>query len=206
MLVREVMTHPVVTVAASDGVAVASQILISHGFTGLPVVDEDGRLVGIVTEADLLSGRIPDDPRRAGRGPHRTASSRAGATVGAVMSTPVESLTPGADVADAVRMVVEERLRCVPIVDGTGLVGIVTRRDLLRSAVAHEDADVRTAILHRLHALDRRDRWGVDVSGGAAVITDYMDDARDREAAGAIAVGVPGVARVEVHHETPDPT
>lgn len=201
MLARDVMTHPVVTVPATTGVAAASQTMVSHGYSALPVLDDDGRLIGIVTEADLLRNRIVD--ARPG-GP--ATPLRAGATVGEVMTTPVESLTPGAHIADAARMMIEERIRCLPIVDGSGLVGIITRRDLLRAAVYHDDAAVREAILQRLRDLDPRDRWDVDVSGGSAVVADHIDDARDRRAVGIIAAAVPGVIRADVHYETCDPT
>lgn len=206
MLARDAMTHPVVTVLASASVATASQILVGHGFTALPVLDGDGRLIGIVTEADLLRGRIPDDPRRVDPSlPRRPARLRVGATVADVMSSPVESLTPGADIADAARIMGEERIRCLPIVDGIGVVGIITRRDLLRAALAHEDLAIRDVILRRLRALDPRDRWEVDVAGGAVVIADHVDDAGELRAVGAIAAAVPGVVRADVHYETSDP-
>lgn len=47
------------------------------------------------------------------------------------MTSPVESLTPGADAADAAEIMLDERIRCLPIVDGHGVVGVITRRDLL---------------------------------------------------------------------------
>jgi len=132
MKAREVMTHPVVTVLTSTTLAQAAELLSTNGFTALPVVDEDGRLVGIVTEADLITERIPPDPRRQFWRPRRSPSSSA--SVEQVMTTPVESLTPGADAADAVQIMLREHIRCLPIVDGDPLVGIVTRRDLMRSA------------------------------------------------------------------------
>src|SRR6476469_5270735 len=134
MKARDVMTQPVVTVLTSTTLAEAAQLLSSHGFTALPVVDDDGRLVGIVTEADLIKDRMAPDPRRQYWRPRRSPS--AAAAVEKVMTTPVESLTPGADAADAVQIMLREHIRCLPIVDGQQLVGIVTRRDLMRSAFA----------------------------------------------------------------------
>ena len=200
MHARDVMTHPVITVTDTAGVGEAAQILISHGFTALPVLDDDGRLIGIVTEADLLR-----DPGSGPRRGDRTTTLPAGDTVAAVMTSPVESLTPGADIDDAARMMVRERIRCLPIVDGVGLVGVITRRDLLRAAMSHQDAAARDAILHRLHQLDPRDRWDVAVTGGHAVIGDHVDDARDRAAVSVIANEMRGVARADVHYDTCDP-
>jgi CBS domain-containing protein len=137
MKARDVMTHPVVTVLTSTTLAEAAQLLSTHGFTALPVVDDDGRLVGIVTEADLIKDRVPPDPRRQyWRTRHSPSAS---AAVERVMTTPVESLTPGADTADAVQIMLRQHIRCLPIVDGQQLVGIVTRRDLMRSAFSVAD-------------------------------------------------------------------
>jgi CBS domain-containing protein len=135
MKAREVMSHPVVTVADSAGVATAAQLILTRGFTALPVVDDDDRLVGIVTEADVIRDRIPADPRMYyGQFPKHTRPSSD--TVADVMTTPVESLTPGADVAEAAQMMLDQRIRAVPIVDGHHVVGILTRRDLVRAAMA----------------------------------------------------------------------
>ena len=137
MKARDVMTQPVVTVQTTTTLAEAAELLATHGFTALPVVEDDGRLVGIVTEADLIKDRMPPDPRRQyWRTRHSPSAS---AAVEHVMTTPVESLTPGADAADAVQIMLRQHIRCLPIVDGQQLVGIVTRRDLMRSAFAAEE-------------------------------------------------------------------
>jgi CBS domain-containing protein len=136
MLARDVMTRPVISTLMTTTVTDATHLLIDNGFTALPVVDaEDGRLVGIITEADLLRGRISGDPRRS-RG---TTPSYQPRIVADVMTSPVESLTAGADIADAARIMVDQRIRCLPIVDGYGVVGVITRRDLLRAAAAIEE-------------------------------------------------------------------
>jgi len=131
MLGRDIMSTPPVTAHPTDSVTRVAGILSSRGFTALPVVDDDDRLIGIVTEADLLDGRIKPDDRRVR--PERRAHRARGGTVGDVMTSPVESLTPAADVADAAQMMVDERIRCLPIVDGHRIVGVITRRDLLRT-------------------------------------------------------------------------
>jgi len=128
MLIREIMSSPAVTISSASTVQHAASTLRSRGFTALPVRDDDGRLVGIVTEADILDGRVEPDARRAtGLPRHR----HRGDTVGEVMTSPVESLTPGADVADAAQIMLDERIRCLPVVDGRAVVGVITRRDLL---------------------------------------------------------------------------
>jgi CBS domain-containing protein len=203
MQAREVMTHPVVTVTTSTSVTEASRLLCANGFTALPVVDDDDALVGIVTEADLIRDRIPPDPRVHGRHPHVRSSGPP--LVQDVMTTPVESLTAGADVADAARIMINERIRCLPIIDGDGLVGILTRRDLLRAALAHDDQDLAEEISRQLAGVDTPDRWSVSVQAGVADIEDFGTDTEDRARAARLAAAVPGVVQVHARHQTPDP-
>ncbi len=203
MQAREVMSYPVVSVTESTGAAEASMLLCTKGFTALPVVDDDGRLIGIVTEADLIRDRIPPDPRIHGR--HLHAHASAPLLVRDVMTTPVESLTAGADVADAARIMIDERIRCLPIVDGYGLVGILTRRDLLRAALAHDDQDLAEEISRQLAQVDTPERWSVSVQAGVADIEDFGTDTEDRARAAALAAAVPGVVQVHARHQTPDP-
>jgi len=121
------------------------------------------------------------------------------------MTTPVESLTAGADVADAARIMIDERIRCLPIVDGYGLVGILTRRDLLRAALAHDDQDLAEEISRQLAQVDTPERWSVSVQAGVADIEDFGTDTEDRARATALAAAVPGVVQVYARHQTPDP-
>ncbi|MBN9096935.1 MULTISPECIES: CBS domain-containing protein [unclassified Pseudonocardia] len=115
---RDVMTHLLVTVRPEEPVARARRLLADHGFGALPVVDPDGRIVGIVGAADLLD--LPEPQART-------------ATVGSVMCTPVLTAGPDTEVH-----VLDHRLarygghRVMPIVERGRLVGVVTRGDLLR--------------------------------------------------------------------------
>ncbi len=200
MQARDVMSRPVVTVTPATTAADAARLLCAHGFTALPVVEGDG-LVGIVTEADLI-----DDPGgslhpRPGR--HEAASSDL--LVRDVMSAPVRSLTKTADVADTAAMMVRDRIRSLPVVDGGRVIGIVTRRDLLRAGLAHIDQDLADEISRQLAQVDTPNRWRVTVEDGVADIEDYGSDVEDRERAARLAAEVPGVAAVRARHQTPDP-
>jgi CBS domain-containing protein len=205
MLARDVMSQPVVTVRASTSIVEAAKILTANGFTALPVVDDDRRLVGIVTEADLIRDRVPGDPRTHSWQIRARRSEPNRVPVSEVMSTPVESLTAGADVADAARMMVDDRIRCLPIVDGPEVVGIVTRRDVLRAAVANNDRDLEAEISRQLAYVDNSERWTVSVQAGVADIEDYGTDPVGRELAGRAASSLPGVVQVQTRHQTPDP-
>ena len=137
MRARDIMTSPVITAAPDLPIHDAANLLARRGFTALPVVDEDDRLTGLVTEADLIRERIAVDPRIHGYTEPRARSRRI-PVVADIMTTSVESFTPGVDIAAAM---IAERVRCFPIVDGRRLVGVITRRDLLTAAVSHLDAD-----------------------------------------------------------------
>ena len=108
------------------------------------------------------------------------------------MTSPVESLTAGADVADAAQIMVDERIRCLPIVDGYGVVGILTRRDVLRAAIADNDQDLAAEISRQLAAMDNPDRWQVAVQAGVVDIEDSGTDTIDRALASRLAGGGTG--------------
>src|SRR5438132_44793 len=96
MRARDLMTAPVITVHPWTSAKEVAELLSRHGFTALPVVDDDDRLIGIVTEADLIRGRIPADPRYVDE-PRETTS---GQTVGDLMTSPATAMSTGTDVAD----------------------------------------------------------------------------------------------------------
>lgn len=115
--VGEIMTRDVVTVAATEPVERAVRSMLEHDI-GSVVVIEGGVPVGVFTERDLTR-RILDD---------RDLLSR---SVGEVMSAPVVSVPPSAEVVEVFGLMDERRVRRIPVVDEGALVGIVTERDLL---------------------------------------------------------------------------
>jgi len=197
MRAQDVMSSPVVTARPDQPVKEVAALLAEHGFTSAPVVDDDGYLVGMVTEADVLRDRIPVDARTR-IWQDAEVETHPAATVAEVMSTPAVAVTPGADACAIARMMLEDHVRAVPIVDGgRGVVGIVTRRDLLR-AIATDDQTVLIAVRSRLAQYGGGDRWTVTVQDGVVDIVDDFDDATDRHVAQVIAESVPGVADVHV--------
>jgi CBS domain-containing protein len=119
---RDVMTGAgLLTVSGTTPVEEAANLLTRHRWTALPVVDAGGRLIGIVSEADLVR-----DPLEGRRSPRPR-------TVAEAMTTDVVSLPPHAGIPELNRLMSSHGLRVVPIVEGDRLVGIVTRGDLLRS-------------------------------------------------------------------------
>ena len=147
MRTRDVMSSPVVTVAPDTHLKDVAATLVEHGINAVPVVEDGDRLVGIVTEADLLTLEAALTPGArpgslaAGKGPPHTA--------GEVMSRSVYTLTEDTDATEAARLMLRHRLKSVPVVAGDRVVGIVARRDLLR-LVARGDNDIRADLQHRL--------------------------------------------------------
>jgi CBS domain-containing protein len=201
MRAQDVMSSPAVTLHPERSVRDAAKVLSSNGFTAAPVVDGNGRLLGMVTEADLVGDRIlPDGRGRIWWEAETSADPRASkpaATVGQVMTRPAVSVTPDADVRDVARMMLADQVRSIPVVDAMGVVGVVTRRDLLK-LVARDDMSIAAAVRSHLAAYRGSDYWTVSVHDGAVAIVDDLDSATDRHVARVIAEAVAGVSSVEV--------
>jgi CBS domain-containing protein len=146
MKARELMSSPVIFLRPRVPADVAAALLVSHGFTSAPVVDDDGYLVGIATEADLVRGRFVPDGWTVDDGPEPLVSE--------VMTHAPVCLRPEDDVADIVSTMLDAGIRSVPIVDDGRLVGIVSRRDVLR-VVARGGAASLTAQRHLTTRSDR---------------------------------------------------
>jgi predicted transcriptional regulator len=124
------MTSPVITLRADVPVHLAAALLASHGFTAAPVVDHEDRVVRIASEADLVRGRI-----RPGAG---VVDECPEPMVAAVMSPVAKTMGPADDLADVATLMLDSGIRSVPILDRGTLVGIVTRRDVLRAVARRE--------------------------------------------------------------------
>ncbi|MFI5589475.1 HPP family protein [Amycolatopsis sp. NPDC051758] len=193
MRARDLMTAPVITVQPWTSAKEAAELLSMHGFTALPVIDDDDHLIGIVTEADLIRGRIPVDPRHAHE--HRDHPAAAN-TVGDLMTSPVTAMSTGTDVSDLCQALVDARIRAMPIVDGSAVVGIVTRGDIVR-VLAREDTEIARDVKHRLEIYGGGGRWKIDVRDGYVHIVDQYNDDTDRHVAQLLALAVPGVVAAD---------
>lgn len=194
MRAQDIMSTPVVTVGPEAPAKQAAALLSAHGFTALPVVDEDDRLIGIVTEADLIADRVPPDIRfRAANATVR----RGGETVADVMTSPCTGMAPGTDVAVLARTLLEDRIRVMPIVEGSRVIGIVTRGDIVRT-FARQDSEIAAEVRRHLAIYGGPDRWKVEVHEGKVRIVDAFDDETDRHVATLLAEAVPGVVSAQV--------
>jgi CBS domain-containing protein len=111
MKVKEIMQAPVYTVGAHMPTADVAKLLIQHRISAVPVLDASGAVIGLVSEHDLIS--------------------RDGATAHDVMSPGIVSVTEDTDVDDVRHLLVDRRIRRVPVMSGGQLVGIVSRADIV---------------------------------------------------------------------------
>src|SRR5690242_2525009 len=154
MRARDIMTRSVLSVQPSVPVAKAATMLAKRGFTALPVTNDAGELIGIVTEADLIGNRFPVSEEAA----EAAAAHGPAATVGEVMTTPVVGVSHDTDVSVVAREMLTDKRRSLPIVDGTVLVGVVTRRDIVR-ALARTDEEIAADIRSKLGVIGGLSRW-----------------------------------------------
>lgn len=112
MKVKDIMTTPVICASADMLIAEVATLLATNRISAVPVVDGDGSVIGLVSEYDLLA--------------------RQGRTARDVMSPGIISVNEEAAVEDVRFLIVERKVRRIPVVSGRALVGIVSRSDLIR--------------------------------------------------------------------------
>lgn len=127
--VRDLMTPTVVTVQPDDSVAMAHELMLDHRFRHLVVVDAEGDLVGLLTQRDLLRHSLAerlDLPLNVQRAVMRRIR------VEEVMTSEVETTEPGEWLHQAASVMFENKYGCLPVVEGTRVVGILTEADFVR--------------------------------------------------------------------------
>jgi CBS domain-containing protein len=194
MLARDIMSSPVYTVRADSSIEDAAAMLAAHEITAAPVLDEADEVVGMISEADLLRNRVPADPAVH---PWRSAGGDGvarGGRVADVMTASAVTARPSDDVSDIAQTMLVRDIRSIPIIDDGDLVGIISRRDIMR-AVVRTDETLRQEAQHRLdeYAGGIR-RWTVAVTNGTAVIDGSFDNDVERQVVAVLARTVPGVA------------
>ena len=159
MKVEDVMTQEVHCVAPEASLKDVAAVLVEHAISGVPVCDGDGRVLGIVSEADILYKELGPRPRRGGPlawlvdgGGYAEAVKSAARTAGEAMTRPAVTIDPDRPVSEAARLMLERRVNRLPVVKADQLLGIVTRADLVR-AFTRTDAEIEHEI--RDEVLDR---------------------------------------------------
>jgi CBS domain-containing protein len=207
MRVQDVMTRSVITVTPDAPLREVARLLDEHRISGVLVVDEQGALLGVVSEADFLveaqggtSVRRSPIARLFGRaGDTRAPGDRHFAsTARELMTSPVISIGPAELIADAAALMTRERINRLPVVEDGRLVGIVTRADLVRSYVRTDEqlaAAIQDEVLLQTLWLDPK-RFEVTVTDGIATIRGSVDRRSSAEMIARTAVLVPGVRDV----------
>lgn len=183
MQVKDVMTSPAVTVQTGTSLKDVAGLLAERGISGLPVLDADGTLVGVVSEADILRKELA--------GPARTA--------GEAMTSPARTIEPVRAAVEAARLMLEAGVNRLPVVSGGELVGIVTRADLVRAFVrpdADIEQDIRENVALRSHGIDPNG-LGVLVREGVVQISGPVASSEDAELVERLIRGIAGVVSVD---------
>jgi CBS domain-containing protein len=139
--VRDVMTKEVISILKFASIVHVANILSEKNISGLPVVDKEQKVIGIITQADILS--------MLGVGRDHTFKDllkymlgeplpgrRIGDLVGDIMTAPALTIRPDANIAEAVRLMDERKVRRLPVVnDKNILIGIISRADILKAVI-----------------------------------------------------------------------
>jgi CBS domain-containing protein len=196
--VREVMSSPVVCVPPEMRLKEVADLLVREQISAVPVV-EGGELVGIVSEADLVPLELAPDPR-AHLIPAAELPGHLPKVAGKAMTREVVALSEDADLAEAGRLLLERRIKSIPVLRGRRVVGIVARRDVLE-VLARRDQDIAGELEALLASeLGATSPYRVTVRDGSVELRGPSDPT-SRRLAVLLAREVPGVLEVRFDQE-----
>jgi CBS domain-containing protein len=218
MKAADIMTSPVATVTPETPIAEAIATMLDQRISGLPVLDADGNLAGIITEGDLLRRvELGTERQRPGwleflRGPGLAAGEFVrthGRLVHDVMTREVVTTAPEATLEEVVGLMESMNVKRVPVVEGERMLGLVSRADLLRELARFLAADALEGvgitdeeIARRLHENLAGQGWSphegvrIGVADGVVTLEGVIYDQREREALSVAAREIPGVRGV----------
>lgn len=217
MKAQDVMTSNVVTVTPETSVRDVAKLMVERRISGVPVVGADGKLVGIVSESDLLHRTEIATERRSKwwlrmfEGPDQAARDYIkshGLTVNDIMSRKLVTVSKEAELSEVADQFEKMRVKRLPVVEGGRLVGLITRGDLVRALVTYpvtmsagpmDDEALRAAAMARIGALNWLDSTHINVSveGGVAKVWGLVDSDAQREAVRIAVEETTGVKRVD---------
>jgi len=226
MKAEDVMTRDVISIDPNATVLQAARLMLQHHISGLPVIDGNSNLVGVLSEGDFLRRRETKTERRRSRwleflmGPGRVADEYThshGNKVSEVMTAEVQTVEQDTALEDIVDMMERRRIKRVPVVCGGQVVGIITRSNLMHAMVslarkaeptATDDASIRERLLAEI----KREQWApaaminVVVHEGVVELWGVIIDERQRQALKVAAENISGVKAVKDHLAWVEPT
>lgn len=223
MRAMDIMTTGVITVGAETSVQDLAKLLCDRAISGVPVVDSDNRLVGLVSEGDLLHRAETGTERRTERRRSRWLDSLASdrdlardyvkshsSKVRDVMTREVITVSDTTELADIADLLETRRIKRVPVLRDGKLVGIVSRANLVRAlaAVSREtagdgdDRSLRAKLVAELRGQEWTRVWAADVIVRDKIVHLWFSDDQpeeERQAVQVAAENIPGVRGVERH-------
>lgn len=133
--VRDLMSHPVRTLERNDKLSIADTVMRNERIRHLPILDDSGRLVGIVSQRDLFLNALT---RALGHGTVARDRVLGAIAVKEVMTEDVVTTAPETPITAAAQLMVDRKIGCLPVVEGDAVVGILSESDIV-SAVARGD-------------------------------------------------------------------
>jgi CBS domain-containing protein len=218
MRAHQIMTRPVITVTPETTVVEAANTMLQRHVSGLPVIDPDGKFVGIISEGDFIRRSEIGTQRKRGRflkfilGPGQAATDfvqEHGRKVAEIMTTTPLTITEDTELEKIVQLMEKNNVKRLPVIRGDQIVGIVSRANLLQAVaslarqIPDQTADDDHIRNHVIDALAKND-WcpfglSVIVRDGIVHLSGVITEERSRQAAIVAAENVAGVNKVHDH-------
>ena len=225
MKAQDVMSRPVFSITPTDSVTSAIRMMLQNQVSGLPVIDAEGRLVGMITEGDLLRRAETGTEKQRPRwitfllGPGRLADEYVhthGRKISEIMTPDPLTVSIDTPLEVVVSLMEKRRIKRVPVMRDGKVVGIISRANLLHAlaGLAHQATPTSLddrAIRERLYDELQSQSWAparsldIIVRDGVVELWGTIFDERERQATIVAAENIPGVKGVEDHLAWVDP-
>ena len=217
MKVRDVMTRNVISIGVDQTILEAARMMLQNNISGLPVADETGKLVGMVTEGDFLRRSEIGTQRRRPKwlefllGPGWMAEDyvrASGRKVDEIMTRDPATVTEDDTLETVVELMERERVKRLPVLRDGRMVGLISRANLMRAVVSlarnvgvatGEDSEIRERVLAAFAQQSWAPRIDVVVKDGVAELWGTIIDERERQACRVLAENAAGVREIRDH-------